>query len=86
MFERNLIDVWNSEFLTKILDILDSPDFFDCVLKLRYELRFEAREFVHVHPWLSSTAFLTPNIPSNLPNNDYRSVMSTKALENPYVC
>ncbi|CAG9532514.1 unnamed protein product [Cercopithifilaria johnstoni] len=83
MFERNLIDVWNSEFLTKILNILDSSDFSDCILKLRYELRFEAREFIQVYPWLSSTAFVTPNIQANLSNNDYRSVMCAKALENP---
>ncbi|VDK83126.1 unnamed protein product [Litomosoides sigmodontis] len=83
IFERNLIDVWNSEFLTKILNIFDSSDFFDCVLQLRYELRFKADEFIQVHPWLSSTAFVTPNIPANLPNNDYRSVMCTKALQNP---
>lgn len=84
IFERNLIDVWNTEFLTNILNILDSPDFFGCILKLRYELRFDAREFVHVNPWLFSTSFATPNIPSNLPSNDYRSIMFTKAYENPY--
>lgn len=83
--ERSLIDVWNSEFLTKILNILDSSDFFGCMLKLRYELRFEAHEFTQVYPWLFSTAFATPNIPVNLTNNDYRSMMCAKAVENPYV-
>uniref|UniRef100_A0A8R1XP48 Uncharacterized protein n=1 Tax=Onchocerca volvulus TaxID=6282 RepID=A0A8R1XP48_ONCVO len=83
MFERNLIDVWNSEFLTKLMEILETSDFFDCILQLQYELRFEAHEFVQVYPWLFSTAFVTPNIPSNLPNNDYRSIMYAKAIENP---
>uniref|UniRef100_A0A915Q504 BTB domain-containing protein n=1 Tax=Setaria digitata TaxID=48799 RepID=A0A915Q504_9BILA len=83
VFERSLIDVWNSEFLTKILKILNSPDFSDSVLKLRYELRFEAHEFIQVCPWLFSTAFATPNIPSNIRNDDYRSVMYAKAVENP---
>uniref|UniRef100_A0A0R3RQM7 REJ domain-containing protein n=1 Tax=Elaeophora elaphi TaxID=1147741 RepID=A0A0R3RQM7_9BILA len=83
MFERSLIDVWNSEFLTKILNVLDSPDFFGCILKLRYELRFEAREFIQVSPWLFSTALATPSIPAHLPSSDYRSVMCAKALENP---
>ncbi|KAK6108961.1 hypothetical protein QQG55_34085 [Brugia pahangi] len=81
-FERNLIDIWNSEFLAKISTILDSNDFFDCVLKLRYELRFDANEFIHINPWLFSTSFVsTINIVANLPNNDYRSIMYANAMQ-----
>ncbi|EFO15732.1 hypothetical protein LOAG_12778 [Loa loa] len=83
IFERNIIDVWNTEFLTKISNILDSSDFFGCTLKLQYELRFEANEFIQVNPWLFSTTFARVNIPTNLPYNDYRSVMCAKAIENP---
>ncbi|MCP9257101.1 hypothetical protein DINM_000335 [Dirofilaria immitis] len=82
MFERSLVDVWNSEFLTKILKILESSEFYDCTLKLSYELRFEAHEFIQISPWLFSTAFVTPDIPANLSNDDYRCVMYAKAVEN----
>ncbi|KAM3716458.1 Chaperonin GroEL [Dirofilaria immitis] len=75
MFERSLVDVWNSEFLTKILKILESSEFYDCTLKLSYELRFEAHEFIQISPWLFSTAFVTPDIPANLSNDDYRCVI-----------
>lgn len=82
-FDRNLIDVWNSEFLSIIMQILESADFVGCTVKLRFELRFEAQEFIQVYPWLFSTAFATPTIPSNLPRDDYRAIMYARAVENP---